>query len=355
MSDPLLHSAADVICQALIDLGICADAGVQPYGDWPAFVDNEPDGDDIPDNVVTVYNTSGQAFPRTMVDLERIEYSGIQVRVRSENEVLGYRKAKQIAKALDKILDALVSIEGTDYHLHTIIRDSTILPLGKESETSSRNLHTVNGIVNFNFVPPAVPPQYLSTVALIPTVSAGPPLAVVSTPHALSATWTASRLIGIRIAFDLPITSVDPGAFTIVDRPSSVSAGGTTTLANPGEISWNPSGSTVNLTFTGATGVANFGSLPDGIWRLTINMSKVYSNGTPGSGTVVVDNIRRFFGDSTGDGIVIGDDFDSLGAAFNTALGDPTFDPIFDYDNDEVVSNNDSDEFGMRYGAGLDP
>lgn len=150
MSGSLAHSPADVIRHLLIGLGL----GTNPADGeaWPVYVSSEPDR---PDSVITTYDTSGRLNGRTQVDGEVQEHHGIQIRVRDANPAAGFKKANEIAIALDETvyLDtvAIEDVVGTGvsrYLVWNVSRVSGIFSLGKDVETSKRNLFTINAVVS---------------------------------------------------------------------------------------------------------------------------------------------------------------------------------------------------------------
>ena len=144
MSGALTHSPADIVRTRLIELTL----GTNPASNtaWPIFVSSEPD---TPDNCITIYDTLGRDQGRVMWTGERQEMHGIQVRIRSQTHALGYTKARAIAVALDESIESdLVTIDATDYCLHSITRTSDVLALGLQKPASRRYLFTVNALVS---------------------------------------------------------------------------------------------------------------------------------------------------------------------------------------------------------------
>lgn len=146
MSGSLDHSPAEVVCNLLIGLGL----GTDPTADeaWPIFTTQEPDGPDVPDSVITVYDTAGRQHGRSQVDGEVQEHRGVMIRVRDANHPDGHAKANEIAIALDETVyqDAVV-VGAATYLVHAISRAGSINVLGKEP-TSNRNLFTINALVS---------------------------------------------------------------------------------------------------------------------------------------------------------------------------------------------------------------
>lgn len=146
----LSHAPADIVRHALINYG----QGTLPSsnGAWPIFVFQEPD---IPDDAVTVYDTSGKVEGRHHNDGEVCQHEGIQIRVRSASPLDGNTKLRSIVEACDKqLINIDVSIAKTDgtgtaiYRLNNLSRTGTILSLGKDSPGTKRSLFTINYLLS---------------------------------------------------------------------------------------------------------------------------------------------------------------------------------------------------------------
>lgn len=145
MPGTLYHSPADIVRQALIDMGL----GTLPSeeGAWPVFVSVEPDR---PDNCMTVTDTLGKDNGRIMVDGVRPEHHGFQIRFRATSHPVGYLKARAVAVALDSLYQRAVTVttSGTDrtYLIHCVNRAGDVLYLGQDvSDRNKRDLFTING------------------------------------------------------------------------------------------------------------------------------------------------------------------------------------------------------------------
>lgn len=141
----LQHSCADILRRVLIALDLGTDPTQYPnvLGEWPVYVDNEPSD---PDNVLTVYDTSGRDGGRTMYDGERQENHGFQVRIRSSDHKTGFTRARAIAVTLDRnVYDEVVTLDGTAYLVHAVSRTSDVIRLGK-APGSKRSLFTINAL-----------------------------------------------------------------------------------------------------------------------------------------------------------------------------------------------------------------
>lgn len=77
------------------------------------------------------------------------------------------------------------------------------------------------------------------------------------------------------------------------------------------------------------------------------------SDGTGGDNHVFGDQAEdgcfRLFGDSDGDRDVDGQDFGRLFETFFRSLGQPGFNPAFDYDGDNDVDGQDYGQFAGRF------
>lgn len=148
MSGTLLHSPADIIRNLLRNNG----HGTMPEEReaWPLNITVEPDK---PDNCITLYDTQGRDFGFTAPDKERQVMEGIQIKVRATEHKAGFVKANAIAIAIDRISEAVLTIESTQYIVHRIRRTSDVLVLGLEMPQSVRSLFTINAVVSLRIKP----------------------------------------------------------------------------------------------------------------------------------------------------------------------------------------------------------
>lgn len=142
-----VHSPADVLRYLLVQMG---------HGDypsltgqnvtWPTFVSVEPSK---PDNVVTVYNTTGTNDGRIQFTGEQSRHYGIQVRVRSATYGVGYAKAKRLAVAMaEDIYGEEVVIGASSYTVNCLAKVGDVLELGKELPDSKRNIFVINALMS---------------------------------------------------------------------------------------------------------------------------------------------------------------------------------------------------------------
>lgn len=142
MPSPLLHSPADVLAELLIDLGQGTNSALSQA--WPVYVANEPD---LPDNVITIYDTVGKDNGRIMSDGHLVTQHGVQIRIRALNHPEGYEKASVLRVFLSGIYDRTVSIGSNSYTVHALSGIGQVLSIGKEYPTSRRNVYTLNGLI----------------------------------------------------------------------------------------------------------------------------------------------------------------------------------------------------------------
>jgi len=169
-----------------------------------------------------------------------------------------------------------------------------------------------------------------------------------------------SRVLSITVPFNTLVnfSGGNPGAAITLERMNGATPVGTVSL------SFDLSGSTasqttVKLTFSGAQ--TQFGSLVDGLYRLTINSAAVTNfslqnldgngDGTAGDNFVSAPGaIHRLFGDGNGDRVVNSVDF----ALFRTFFGIPAGPTsAFDFDASGGTDPNDFSQFRNRFGMGI--
>jgi len=139
----LTHSPSDIARELLIDLGLGTDP--DSVDSWPVYIKTEPDQ---PDNTITVNDTPGIDHGRVMIDGERQENPGVQIRVRSKVASTGRTKIDTIAYNLDTaILKTTVAFDSATYEIQSISRSGQINDLGRDPD-SGRNLFTLNATIN---------------------------------------------------------------------------------------------------------------------------------------------------------------------------------------------------------------
>lgn len=118
---------------------------------WPVFASGEPD---IPDNCITVYDTTGIKDTRNMYGGLVFYHLGFQVRIRAVDHTSGWLKAEEIQDALAKqvLRRQIVVTDGNTYLVQCIAKIGRILDLGKDMGNSKRTLFTLNALVTMKKV-----------------------------------------------------------------------------------------------------------------------------------------------------------------------------------------------------------
>jgi len=105
---------------------------------------------------------------------------------------------------------------------------------------------------------------------------------------------------------------------------------------------------TYTITFSGSAVIG--GSLPDGIYDLTLTGSAVADDtGNPVAGNSLW-TFHRLFGDSDGNRIVNALDYARLKNSFARSSSDPLFNSAFDYEGNSLINALDLARFRQRYG-----
>jgi hypothetical protein len=131
-----------------------------------------------------------------------------------------------------------------------------------------------------------------------------------------SPTFNHSRITSLVLTFNTPVT-IQSGAFSISNGLFTL-----TNSLNGGILVTGEGTTTITLTFDANVFGVEYGSLSDGIWTLTTDLTKVLNDdNTSGVGGIDTGDIRRLFGDINGDNSVDGSDF----AEFGNCWGDQAF------------------------------
>lgn len=137
----LLHSPAEIVATALLLEG----TGTSPLmdnEDWQIHYSDEPD---LPDNVITVYDTTGKADGSSMHDGYVWEHQGIMVRIRASTHRIGWRKADEVRETLARgIYYETITLNASTYKLVCVGDVGSIVPNGKEAPNSARRVFSIN-------------------------------------------------------------------------------------------------------------------------------------------------------------------------------------------------------------------
>ena len=136
-----MSSPADILYQALLDLGL-----IESSGRWTGYVSFLPN---TPDDAVCVYDTAGRIDARLMLTGEQIVHPGVQVRVRGLSYSAVWEKANEIALAMDGLGRIDVALSSSEaYTLINVSRTGDIVPVGIEEENGRRRHHfTINAVI----------------------------------------------------------------------------------------------------------------------------------------------------------------------------------------------------------------
>lgn len=141
--DPETYSPADITRYLIISLGLGSlPAAGQDNADWGAYENREPPS---PDNVITTYDTAGPKDGRAQIDGSEFAHPGVQIRVRSTNPAVGYKKIIAVADALaTQVRNTSLTIGSVTYKVRAVSRTGNVIDLGKDAPTSKRTVHVVN-------------------------------------------------------------------------------------------------------------------------------------------------------------------------------------------------------------------
>jgi hypothetical protein len=194
------------------------------------------------------------------------------------------------------------------------------------------------GLTAFNSAGSAVPQIFTLTVEAAPPTITSVQIGadIIGFPN------QRSRIDRIVVAFNDTLIQREDEAFSLVRNGTQVV---------PLQVTWNSDFTRATLTFGG--------TLSDGRYQLSINGDLLFASngiavdadGDHVAGGMFTADFHRLFGDGDGDGDV---DFSDL-AAFREALGNPTFNPIFDFDGDGDADFTDLAQFRQRLGNILPP
>lgn len=137
------HSPARITAELAINAGQGIDPSVATptSSTWPVFSDSEPD---TPDAVITIRDTNGPDYFRSMPTGEVFAHLGLQIRVRAITYPLAYQKASQLYDWMTSVYQSGLTIDGVAYYVHCFSQLGTILSLGKDKNNTRRSVVTFN-------------------------------------------------------------------------------------------------------------------------------------------------------------------------------------------------------------------
>lgn len=139
----LTASPARIVQRLLVENGWASDPDLTIVGTWPAYYDNEPD---LPDNCITIYDTTPAIDSDIMLSGEQTQHEGITIRIRSKDHDVGAAITRQLLKQLTEQVYFKYLTIGSHQYLVQCFAQLSIVRLGRDSKTK-RTLHNINGFV----------------------------------------------------------------------------------------------------------------------------------------------------------------------------------------------------------------
>lgn len=126
----LTDSAAQLIQKLLVQESM----GLEPPSTpWPIYFGRMPDGHNVEDQLVVVYDTEPVQDGRLMGTGECIEHPGFQVRVRVSDYNTGHAKLAAIAAVLDQVKNNVVTGDSAaTYTIKAVTRRGGPIPIGPD-------------------------------------------------------------------------------------------------------------------------------------------------------------------------------------------------------------------------------
>lgn len=152
-----LHPPSMILKQLLIsnNVGVDVDANCdlalnEEAKDWLIYISHKPDADNVPDNIIVIYDTEGTKDGRLMAGTS-ILHPGCQIVIRSDTYTGGWAKIREVLNLFETVLRTPVTVDTTTYELQNISITSPILPLGiAEGDTKRRDLFSLNTLLTIN-------------------------------------------------------------------------------------------------------------------------------------------------------------------------------------------------------------
>jgi hypothetical protein len=144
----LSNSPADVVRWMLVALGIGSDPTLNPLQAWPVYCAMEPS---VPDNCITVIDTVGQKYDRSMPDGDLLGFDGFQVRVRATDHQIGWQMGDSIQDLMaSTVYRTPVPVPAQSpqhyYSIHAIDRIGDVLCVGIDNPNTKRRIFTINAL-----------------------------------------------------------------------------------------------------------------------------------------------------------------------------------------------------------------
>jgi hypothetical protein len=186
-----------------------------------------------------------------------------------------------------------------------------------------------------------------------------PPLPRVTAVQVNDGAAQRSRVTALAVTFDTLVTFAGPAADAFALTRTSDGAA----VAFTATVALGPGGRTVVTLADFAGAAAEYGSLADGNYTLTVRAGQISTPAGPldgnGDGTGGDDytaaGLYRLYGDATGDRAVTGADLDLFKAAFGARAGTAAYRADLDVNADGYLNGTDFNQFRTRFGVALPP
>jgi hypothetical protein len=137
----MTYTPAEVLTQYLLDNAVVSDPGDDLS--WPIYISHMPDEDDGNGNCVALYDTTGVLDGR-LTSGSVIEHYGLQVKVRSADYLIGWKKMSEILELIRAIKNQNISLESSVFVVNNVSETTPVLGIGVEEGSGRRELFTVN-------------------------------------------------------------------------------------------------------------------------------------------------------------------------------------------------------------------
>jgi hypothetical protein len=141
MSTRLNHTPDDIIARLLVALGLGVTDDDEESTDWPVFYGYEPD---LPDNCITVRETTPVNLGRIMFSGDELRHHGILIRIRANDLDVAKAKVEDIYAALAAADKENVTIDASTYTVYTLNLASGPFHIGKDVPGGKRDVFTIN-------------------------------------------------------------------------------------------------------------------------------------------------------------------------------------------------------------------
>lgn len=146
------HSPADIVRWLLVAKSLGSAWNASPQLTWPVYAAGEPPK---PDNVITIYDTTGISHGSVMTDGELQGHYGFQIMVRALDHPTGFAKANRIRATLaQSVDDVTVSIPHLTaagsalYVVQNIAQIGDVISLGANVPNEKTFRFSLNAVVN---------------------------------------------------------------------------------------------------------------------------------------------------------------------------------------------------------------